>query len=502
VRALRLRLPLAVLALFLASAAPAGASSAQESIFQDDLQLLYSGPERRDATLDQIRGLGADTIRAFVFWNSVAPESSSTQRPPDFAAADPAAYPFDLWDRYDGLVRAATSRGMRVILTPTSPVPAWASQCRGSLITRQTCNPDPAQFGAFVRALGVRYSGGYADENDGGAVLPRVSRWGLWNEPNVGRWLTPQFVRRGGRLVPASPARYRALAAAAVAGLRASGHARDLILLGETAPIGNTTGAIVRRPVATATFWRNLLCVSRSGGPLRGRDAREQGCTRPPRLAVTGIAHHPYVRGGSRPPLTPPRVDEITIANPNRLRAILAQGAAQGRIGRGLGLWYTEFGFQTNPPDRNLGVSLARQASYLNQSDWIAFQDRGVQGIAQYLLRDDPTTAGFQSGLEFTDGRGKPALQAYRFPIHVVRRGVRVTVFGQVRQAPDGARGVVRVQVRLPGHEFTTYRSLTPNAKGFVLVRNLLSRRGTWRLYWEPEGGRPEISRTAKEEPR
>jgi len=490
---------IACLALLAVAAAPAAASSRHDSIFQDDLQLLFSGGERRDSALAQVRGLGADSIRAFVFWNSVAPESSSTQRPPGFDAVDPAAYPSDLWDRYDGLVRAATDRGMGVILTPTSPVPAWASQCRGSVARRQSCNPSPAEFGAFLRALGTRYSGAYRDENDGGGLLPRVSRWGLWNEPNVGRWLTPQFVRRGGRLVPASPARYRRLAAAAIAGLRATGHGRDLILLGETGPIGNTTGALFRRPVATARFWRALLCIDRAGRPLRGREAREQGCTRPPRLRATGVAHHPYVRGGSRPPLTRPRTDEITIANPGRLRAILAQGARRGRIPARLGLWYTEYGFQTNPPDRNLGVSLSRQAAYLNQSDWIAYRDGSVRGLAQYLLRDDPGLAGFQSGLEFTDGRAKPAMHAYRFPIHVVRRGVRVTVFGQVRQARDGARGTVRVQVRLPGREFTTYRSVRPNPKGFVLARNVLSRRGVWRLYWEPEAGSPEISRTAKE---
>jgi hypothetical protein len=494
----RLTIVLACLSL-LTLPASVGASTTQESIFQDDLQLLFSGGERRDGALGQIQGLGADTVRAFVYWNAIAPEASSTARPPDFDAADPASYPFDLWDRYDGLVRAAAARGMGLVLTPTSPVPAWASDCGGSTARRVSCNPDPREFGAFLRALGTRYSGTYPDENDGGAMLPRVSRWGLWNEPNVGRWLTPQWVRRGGRLVPVSAARYRSLAAAAIGGLRATGHGRDLILLGETAPIGNTSGPLSHRPVATARFWRALLCLDRRGRALRGRDARDLGCTRPPRLPATGVAHHPYVRGGSRPPLTRPRPDEVTIANPGRLRAILAQGARRGRVARNLPLWYTEFGFQTNPPDRNLGVSLQRHATYLNQSDWIAYRDRSVRGIAQYLLRDDPGNDGFQSGLEFMDGRPKPALDAYRFPVHVVRRGVRVTVFGQVRQAGDGARGLVRVQVRLPGREFTTYRSVRPNPKGFILARNILSRRGVWRLYWEPDGGRPEISRTAKE---
>src|SRR5205085_8594707 len=108
---------------------------------------------------------------------------------------------------------------------------------------------------------------------------------------------------------------YRRLAVAAIAGLRATGHASDQIMLGETAPIGNTTGAINTRPVATATFWRNLFCMSRSGRTLRGTAARDQDCKRPPRLLATAIAHHPYIQGGSRSPLTRPRPDEITIAN-------------------------------------------------------------------------------------------------------------------------------------------------------------------------------------------
>jgi hypothetical protein len=487
----------ACLALLALAPAAARASATQEAILQDDGLLLYSGAEQRDSTLDEMRALGADSVRVFLYWSSVAPESTSTQRPPGFDASNPAAYPSDHWNRIDGLVRAAQARGLSLILTPTSPVPAWASECRGSVAVRQSCRPSPAEFGAFVRALGTRYSGAYADEDEGGATLPRVSRWGLWNEPNVGRWLTPQFVRRGGRLVPASPARYRKLAGAAIAGLRASGHARDQILLGETAPIGNTTGPISTRPVATATFWRDLLCLDRSGRALQGRAAGEQECARFRRLAVTGIAHHPYVRGGSRAPFTTPRPDEITIANPSRLQAILSQGARRGRLPGNLPMYYTEFGFQTNPPDRVLGVPLNRQAEYLNQSEWMAYRQPRVKAIAQYLLRDDIGNAGFQSGLKFSDGRLKPAYNAFRFPIWVVRRGVSVTVFGQVRHAGDGASGIVRMQVRVPGKDWATYRTVKPNRKGFVLA-TLWSKRGVWRLVWE-SAGRTDISRVTRE---
>jgi hypothetical protein len=356
---------------------------------------------------------------------------------------------------------------------------------------RQSCRPDAAEFGQFVQALGSRYSGG---------ALPRVTRWGLYNEPNVGRWLTPQWVRVRGRTVAASPAMYRNLAYAAIAALRATGHGADQILLGETGPIGHTAGPLARRPVATAEFWRDLLCIDRAGRRLRGRAAADQGCRGARLLEATAIAHHPYIRGGSRSPLTPARPDEITISSIYRLKTILRQAVRRGMLRGGLPLYYTEYGFQSNPPDRTLGVPLGQMAAYLNESEWIAFRDRAVRGLAQYLLRDDPQLGGFQSGLEFVNGRPKPALAAYRFPIWVVRRGVSVTVFGRVRPIQDRGQGMVRIQLRLPGRRaFSNFLTAAPNASGFYVVRHW-SRRGTWRALWQPAGGGPAlVSRIAHE---
>jgi hypothetical protein len=76
-----------------------------------------------------------------------------------------------------------------------------------------------------------------------------------------------------------------------------------------------------------------------------------------------------------------------------------------------------------------------------------------------------------------------------------------VTVFGQVRAAPDGARLPVQVQMRGRGaSDFTTLRTVTTNNKGFVLVR-LRSRRARWRLLVPPSPGLPTglISREAQE---
>lgn len=173
-----------------------------------------------------------------MFWNKVAPVPLSTHRPAGFDGSDPAAYPAALWDRYDGLVRGAQARRMDVLLSPSSPMPGWASECRGSLKVRKVCRPNPTQFKRFVAALGRRYSGTYADENQGGGILPRVARWSVWNEPNEGGWLQPQATRRGA----VAPALYRELVRAAIKALQQTGHGSDEILMGETAPIGRSSG--------------------------------------------------------------------------------------------------------------------------------------------------------------------------------------------------------------------------------------------------------------------
>lgn len=80
--------------LLLASAAAdhARANSSQETIFQDDRSLLFSGDAVRERTLDEIRSLGSDTIHSLVFWGRIAPSTASGGRP-RFDASNPAAYP-------------------------------------------------------------------------------------------------------------------------------------------------------------------------------------------------------------------------------------------------------------------------------------------------------------------------------------------------------------------------------------------------------------------------
>jgi hypothetical protein len=477
------RLLLLAGALWVAWAAPAAASRDQESIFEDEHQLVEAGPAAANAALDDIARLGADSVRTVVIWARLAPRGAS--RPAGFDGSDPRAYPAASWDPYDDLVRGAALRGLGVILSPSTPGPAWASGCRRG--ARSTCKPDPRAYGAFVRAMGRRYSGAYADENQGGGVLPRVRRWSLGNEPNQPAWLTPQYERRRGRLVATAAVLYRRLASAGIAGLRATGHRREQILLGETSPIGRVRGALARRPIPPLEFLRKLFCLDASGRRLRGADGRRHGCRRRyRRLAVTGFAHHPYQRGGSRPPAARPELaGEITISSARRLRRVLDQAGRARRVRRGLPVWYTEFGFQTNPPDQLFGVPVALQADYINQSDWIAYRQRRVRAVAQYKLIDEAFLPSFQSGLRFVDGRPKPAYDAYRLPIWVSGRGRRLRVYGQVRPAPNGSAQTVAIQVRPPrGDAFATVRTVTVRSRrGHFLVR-LRARPGVWRLQW------------------
>src|SRR3954451_17870974 len=91
---------------------PAQASQSQQSLFEDETSLLYSGPERRDQTLDELRDLGVDVIRANVIWNRYAPSPGSKTKP-SFDASEPDAYNLG---ELDALVAGAADRGMPVLL--------------------------------------------------------------------------------------------------------------------------------------------------------------------------------------------------------------------------------------------------------------------------------------------------------------------------------------------------------------------------------------------------
>lgn len=456
---------LAAAILVCASTGTAAASSEQEAMFQDDNALVYGTPGTVASTLDELQALGVDRVRISVFWSVVAPEPDSEVKPAGFDGANPGAYPAGAWDRYDTVVRLARERGIAVNFDVTTPAPDWATGEPGRADLDDTQNPDAGEYGAFVRALGTRYRD--------------VDHWSFMNEPNQPGWLTPQWVRANGRWVEAATRIYRGLVDAGWQALQDTGHGGDTILIGELAPKGLRTNRGETRAIDALRFIRRLYCLDDNLQVLRGAAADAQGCPaeagsfplqHPGLFRASGWAQHPYELI-FRPSTRPTWKDWATTGNlgelQNLLRRIRAR-YAQPTPGGGVPIYLTEFGYQTRPPDRT-GVTPAQQAAYLNEAEYIAYRNRWVIGLSQFLMTDDgpPVDRTFQTGLRFANGTRKPAYAAYRTPLYLpspkVRRGGKLRVWGAARPAGAGAK--VAVQFRRKGSK--RWRTLTTlTAKG------------------------------------
>lgn len=454
-----------------ALAAPAArANSSQESIFQDDAVLLDGNPA---PSLDMVKGLGANTIHTLAFWNKIAPNPKSSHRPSG-DLSDPASYKDSAWAPYDALVREANARGLSVLLSPTGFTPRWA-ECPG-----RNCRPNAKLYGQFVAALGRRYSGTFQDSS--GNVLPRVKRWSLWNEPDQVGWINPQS--------QAAPL-YRNLVYAGLAALKKTGHGHDQVLLGETAPVGRG------HSTDPTTFLLNLFCIDAHGHRLRGRAARQQGCTRGFKRfsGITGFAHHPYNVGATGPALRAPHgKGDITLATLSRLTRVLRLGAHAHVIRTGLPVYFTEYGIQTRPPNRKYGVPVSRQAMWLNEADWLAYKNRSVRSVAQYELFDGANTGVFTTGLLFHSAQPKPSFDAYRLPVWVTRQGSGSSLWLWVRPAA-GTPQQVEIQ-HDTGGGFQTAGTKTTNSHGFAVMSEP-GRSGRWRIAWTDPAGVQHFSRAA-----
>ena len=495
---IRLGLAAGLIALvaLLAAAAPARASSTQESTFQDDNRLLYAEPAAVRRTLDELERLGVDRLRATVLWKAVAPQPGSRARPA-FDAADPASYPPGSFNRYDVLVAEAAVRGLKVNFNVTGPAPLWATKPAPRDDIADTFEPSPREFGQFVTALGRRYSGQWpaGEHPQPTSTIQRVDYWSIWNEPNHSGWLTPQWSRDGGGFERAASL-YRELAGAAYGALVATGHGQDTILVGETAPKGDRSKGI-KRYMEAMTFVRALYCVNRRLRPLQGARARTLDCPANPRnfreqnpalFAATGYAHHPYDL--LLPPrFKHPRANWVTLANLPRLTRTLDRIFRRYGSNRRLPLYLTEYGYQTNPPDP-LGVSWRRQAAYLNQAEYMSFRNPRVRTLSQFLLEDDDPriAASFQSGLRSRSGKKKPAYRAYRLPVWLPRSSVRsgrsAKVWALLRTAENGkpARAVVEHKPR-GAKRYKRLKSVsTRNSRGYVQTRIRVRRSGRVRV--------------------
>jgi hypothetical protein len=498
------------------------ASSTQEAIFQDDLNLM-SNPV---GTLQTMRELGVTRVRVGLHWGQVAP--GGKRKPSNFSATNPSDSHYN-WGIYDQIVRQAKADGIQVYFLVTGPAPLWATGAgRPSGAPHLQWRPSAKEFGAFVRSAGTRYSGSY-NPNGASTALPKISFWSIWNEPNYGIDLAPQATNHD--TIEVSAQQYRGLADTAWSALQATRHGHDTILFGETAPHGtnhpgNFSGIKPQR------WLRALYCVDSNYRPLTGSAAGARGCpttssgirnfakAHPELFKASGFAAHLYVQGFTPNQLTylcgstlcPSRTksdpDFADLATVNRLMGTL------DRLNRAYGshtqfpVWNTEYGYWTNPPDKAARISPATAAYYINWAEYLTWRNQRIRSYSQYLLVDPPG-GNFASGLEFKNGTPKVTFDAYMLPIMLpvssTRKGRSLEVWGAVRPAHVAAAdghgaqlATIQFQANSKGGWATVNTAKITSSRGYFDVRQAFPGNGSVRIAWTDESGQQITSRTVK----
>jgi hypothetical protein len=276
--------------------------------------------------------------------------------------------------------------------------------------------------------------------------FPWVRMWTVWNEPNSRTFSVPVsprlYVQRA--LNPAFASLHRASVANRVAG-------------GVTSPRKTPSGM---SPLAF----------------MQGMHAAH--------ARLDAYAQNPYPVGRGETPTraTCSTCGYFTMALLPRIRADVTR-----YFGAKKPLWLTEYGYQTNPPDRLLGVSYAKQAEYLGEAALRVWQQRGVTVLIHFLIRDEPDIGGWQSGLFTAEGTSKPAYHAFALPLaQISRHGSSATLWGQVR--PGAGRRAYALQ-RDVGSSWRVVGGTARTGAGGTFTRTVALPRGTRVRLWAPSIG-------------
>jgi hypothetical protein len=372
----------ALVAAVSATAAPSATHAPKSSHMlvgiYDDGQTLYNA----DTAFPEFQQLRAQIIRMQLRWGG--PGGVAVRRPT--TAGDPSDPAYN-WSIYDRAVRRAAEDGIKVIFSIWG-TPRWENGGAGYNVAPK----NPTDLQQFAVAAANRYSGSYQPAN--GQVLPAVRYWLAWNEANNPVFLKPQFAKVGKTWQYKAAQDYAKICNAVYSGVHATMLAGEKVGCGVTAPRGNNAPTSARPSTSPLAFLR----AAKNAG-LKSFDA---------------WAHHPYYGSKLETPTTPPRnvnggvPTSVTLGNINSLISEVT------RLYGNKPIWITEYGYQTNPPDDFFGVSWAKQASYLTQAFGIARNNPRIQMMLWYLLQDEPSLGGWQSGLQTTDGKHKPAFAAFQ----------------------------------------------------------------------------------------
>jgi hypothetical protein len=394
---------------------------------------LFGDPAAAAQSVAAWKRAGVDTVRIQVSWSRIAPDPKDQAPPYGFEPGNPDD-PGYHWGVIDRAVDRVVAAGMTPLLMIDGPPPLWASAAPSDGNARY--RPRATAFGPFATAVARRYA-------------TRVDQYILWNEPNLPLWLQPQAACavEAKNCTPVSGDLYRAMVREAYQPM----HDADpgaTVLIGALAPAGGnlTSENANMRPLQ---FLRAMACVDIKLHPVTsGR------CANFKPAVADGIAYHAHsTRNAPDQPYA--NKDDADLASLSRVERLVDELQQRGRLWGSttpLNFWLDEYGYQTNPPDKARGVSMARQDRYLQQAAYMAWRDPRVMMLGQYLWNDEtvgpgPKYIGWQSGLIASNGRAKPAMKHFDSPMWVDAR--RSIIWGQFR--PGGFHDV-KIQLRTPGN--------------------------------------------------
>lgn len=422
------------------AAAPAAAgplpvaSGAPARGLSDGGLLASADPQLRVAGIAVAKRTGARFGRIPLGWSTVVTHRGLTRPPASVSLAEPSHPTYD-WSRIDGSIRDLTAAGLEPIAYFMAP-PRWAQSAPAyPYALGDVWAPRPADLADFASAAARRYDGSYPDPLHPGAVLPRVSHFQTWNEPNLGRYLQPQWLGDSqGRPILTSAAWYRRMHVAAEQAIRGRQPSAKVALAG-LAPNGDAYDGGAR--VAPLRFLRALLCT----------DA-PKACG--PRLRFDAIALHPLSVGDPDSPAI--AADDIGVADLEpKLDALLRRARRLGVVGKKRPeLWITEINWTDRTLRSRTGIPRPQQAAVIGRA--MARLAQAGATIVNWQFATDPSgdrTRGAERPAGLTrvsasapplPGEAKPFLRGFAFPVAAYPVGAhRAWVWSAVPVAEDGA---------------------------------------------------------------
>jgi hypothetical protein len=340
----RLKLLLALVltcASLLAIVPSAGAVRGMEVAVQDDSIFVfqYRGGANRAKGLKLAQQTRVSWIRSNVIWSYVVNRQKRQRKAPKKISYN--------WSGYDGLIRDASANGIHVQLVLTGPAPAWATGNHKVGVDR----PKASAFKAFANAAAQHFR------------LLGVTRYSIWNEPNLRAWISP---------ISKGPAIYRGLYTAGYSAIKAA-DPNASVLFAETSPYELAKG---RNASAPLKFLRGVTCATSSY-------KRARNCAT---LHTDGFAHHPY-DFMHKPTFKYPGRDNVTLATLGRLTSALTKLRNANLLTTPSGdvpqLYLTEYGFFSSGKFK---LPRKKQGSYLVQGFKMAQKNPHVHQLLQYLF--------------------------------------------------------------------------------------------------------------------